>query len=68
MSRFPTIKDVIEWLHNEEQPGMALTVETMRMNYERLREENQRTVDAYNELMNKHYPARREHGPVWTGD
>lgn len=68
MSRFPTIADVVAWLHAEEQHGMALTVERLSMNYERLREANQKTVDAYNALMQERYPPRREHGPVWTGD
>ena len=68
MSRFPTVKDVIDWLRHEEQPGMAATVERLNMNYERLRDANQGTVDAYNALLQKYEPPRREYGPVWTGD
>jgi hypothetical protein len=68
VSRFPTIADVVAWLRSEEQPGMALAVERLKQQHERLVNANQRTVDEYNALLQKHEPQRREYGPVWTGD
>jgi hypothetical protein len=47
---------------------MALAVERLKQQHERLVDANQRTVDEYNALLQKHEPQRREYGPVWTGD
>jgi hypothetical protein len=69
MTRYPTITDVVAWLRHEEQPGMAAAVERLQANYQRLRDTNERNVQEYQRLLEKHEPKPQQvAGPVWTGD
>jgi hypothetical protein len=66
---YPTITDVIVYLRASGQLAMALAVERLQGNYERLRQANEQNVEAFQRLLEKHEPKPQQvPGPTWTGD
>ena len=66
---YPTITDVIVYLRASGQLAMALAVERLQGNYERLRQANELNVEAFQRLLEKHEPKPQQvPGPTWTGD
>jgi hypothetical protein len=69
VTRYPTITDVIVYLRASGQLAMALAVERLQNNYERLKEASEHNVEAYQRLQTKYEPRPRQApGPTWTGD
>jgi len=69
MTRYPTITDVIVYLRASGQLAMALAVERLQNNYERLKEASEANVEAYQRLQAKYEPRPQQSpGPTWTGD
>ena len=69
MTRYPTITDVIVCLRASGQLAMALAVERLQGNYDRLKEVSEHNVEAYRRLQAKYEPRPQQvPGPTWTGD
>ena len=66
---YPTITDAVVYLRASGQQAMALAVERLQGNYERLRQANEQNVEAYQRLQAKYEPRPQQVlGPTWTGD
>jgi hypothetical protein len=66
---YPTITDAVVYLRASGQQAMALAVERLQGNYERLRQANEQNVEAFQRLLEKHEPKPQQvPGPTWTGD
>jgi hypothetical protein len=66
---YPTITDAVVYLRASGQQAMALAVERLQGNYERLRQANELNVEAYQRLQAKYEPRPQQvPGPTWTGD
>ena len=69
MTRYPTITDVIVYLRASGQLAMALAVERLQGNYDRLKQASEANVEAYQRLQAKYEPRPQQvPGPTWTGD
>ncbi len=67
MRRFPTVDDVIEWLRNEEQPGMAATIEALKRSEAANRAAAEDAVRQFNALRSKVHPIWRPPDHVARG-
>ena len=55
-SKYPTIPEVVSHLHATNEPAMAVAVERLLGNFERLMKANAETVEAFNQAMQRLHP------------